>query len=123
MAPHSLTCPLRRDPRAGGTRSQPYGRDHRQQERQGRSKGGSGLDPQGYGAGKKVNGRKRYILVDTLGLLLSVVVHPASVQDRDGAAAVLRQTRRQFPFIERIFADAGYQGPKLARAAANPSLR
>jgi transposase len=50
--------------------------------------------------------------------LLSVVVHPANVQYRDGAAAVLRQARRQFPFIERIFADAGYQGPKLARVAA-----
>jgi hypothetical protein len=118
MAPHSLTCPLRRDPRAGGTRSQPYGGDHRQPERQGRSKGGSGLDPQGYDAGKKVAGRKRHILVDRLGPLLSVVVHPARVQDRDGAAAVLRQARRQFPFIERIFADAGYQGPKLARVAA-----
>ncbi len=60
-------------------------------------KGGSRLDPQGGAcprasrrldpgdAGKKVTGRKRHILVDTLGLLLSVVVHPADVQDRDGA--------------------------------------
>ena len=50
-----------------------------------RSKGGSTLDPQGFDAGKKVTGRKRHILVDTLGLLLNVVVHPADVQDRDGA--------------------------------------
>jgi transposase len=50
---------------------------------------------------------------------LNVVVHPANVQDRDGARLVLdRRTRRLFPFIERIFADAGYQGPRVARAAA-----
>jgi transposase len=77
------------------------------------------LDPQGYDAGKKVTGRKRHILVDTLGLLLSVAVHPADVQDRDGAALVLdKRTRALWPFILRIFADAGYQGPRAALAAA-----
>ncbi|HLQ90731.1 MAG TPA: IS5 family transposase, partial [Xanthobacteraceae bacterium] len=81
-------------------------------------KGGSTLDPQGFDAGKKVTGRKRHILVDTLGLLLSIVVHPADIQDRDGIREVLRQARRSFPFIERIFADAGYQGPKAAQAVA-----
>jgi transposase len=50
---------------------------------------------------------------------LSVVVHPADIQDRDGAHEVLRQARRSFPFIERIFADAGYQGPRAALAAAD----
>ena len=50
---------------------------------------------------------------------MNVVVHPADVQDRDGARLVLdRRTRRLFAFIERIFADAGYQGPRVARAAA-----
>jgi transposase len=50
---------------------------------------------------------------------LNVVVHPADVQDRDGAGLVLdRRTRRLFPFIERIFADAGYQGPQAAIAIA-----
>jgi transposase len=58
------------------------------------------------------------VLVDTLGLLLSVVVHPANVQDRDGAEAVLRQARRRFPFIKRVVADAGYQGPKMAATVA-----
>ena len=43
----------------------------------------------GFDAGKKVKGRKRHILVDTLGLLLVVVVHSAGVQDRDGARLVL----------------------------------
>jgi transposase len=77
------------------------------------------MDPQGYDAGKKVTGRKRHILVDTLGLLLSVAVHPADIQDRDGVAFVLNaSTRALFPFIERIFADGGYQGPRAAEAAA-----
>ncbi len=61
-------------------------------------------------------GRKRHILTDTQGLLLGVVVHPADVQDRDGAEPLLRQVRRLFPFIERIIGDAGYQGPKMAAA-------
>jgi transposase len=50
---------------------------------------------------------------------LNVVVHPADVQDRDGARLVLnRRTRRLFPFIERIFADGGYQGAQVATAIA-----
>ena len=50
---------------------------------------------------------------------MNVVVHSAAVQDRDGARLVLdRHTRRLFPFIQRIFADAGYQGPKVAAAVA-----
>ncbi len=81
------------------------------------------LDPQSFDAGKKTTGRKRHILVDTLGLLLSVAVHPANVQDRDGVALVLdRRTRRLFPFIERIYGDGGYQGPKAAKAAAKRLL-
>lgn len=51
--------------------------------------------------------------------MLRVVVHPANVQDRDGAALVLdKRTRRRFPFIEVVFADQGYQGPKAATAVA-----
>jgi transposase len=50
--------------------------------------------------------------------LLSVAVHPANMQDRDGASDLLRTARRSFPFIERIFADAGYQGPKMAKLVA-----
>ena len=67
---------------------------------------------------EKIKGKKRHILVDTLGLLLNAVVHPADVQDRDGAALVLdARTRALFPFVLRIFADAGYQGPRAALAA------
>jgi putative transposase len=50
----------------------------------------------GYDAGKKVKGRKRHILVDTIGLLLIVVVHTANIQDRDGAKLVLEQVNGPF---------------------------
>ena len=51
--------------------------------------------------------------------MLSAVVHPASLQDRDGAVLVLdERTRRLFPFLEKIFADSAYGGPKLGRAIA-----
>ncbi len=71
----------------------------------------------GYDAGKRVKGRKRHLVTDTLGLLLRIEVHSASVQDRDGAALVLDRITRRFPFLERFFADAGYQGPRVAAAA------
>ncbi len=52
-----------------------------------------------YDAGKKVKGKKRHLLVDTLGLILAVAVHPADIQDRDGALLVLdSRTRRLFSF-------------------------
>ncbi len=63
--------------------------------------------------------------MDTLGLILNaVVVHPADLQDRDGALWVLdRHTRRLFPFLETIFADGAYGGQKLRRAMANAAWR
>src|SRR4051794_564099 len=59
---------------------------------------------------------RRHILVDTLGLILMAHVHPANTQDRDGALPLLKEARRLFPFIERIFADGGYQGAATAAA-------
>jgi putative transposase len=64
----------------------------------------------GYDAGKKVKGRKRHILVDTLGLLLIVVVHAACIQDRDGAKCVLEKIPGRFTRLARIWADGGYAG-------------
>lgn len=64
----------------------------------------------GYDAGKKIKGRKRHLLVDTLGLVLLVVVHAASVQDRDGAKLLLAKARGLFPRLQRIWADGGYAG-------------
>jgi transposase len=79
--------------------------------------------PKGYDAGKKINGRKRHVLVDTLGLLLVLVVHPADLQDRDGLALVCRRLRRRFPWLRLIFADGGYRGEAAACAAAREGLR
>ena len=64
----------------------------------------------GYDAGKKVTGRKRHILVDSMGLLLLVVVHAANLQDRDGAKLVLKKARGRFPRLKLIWADGGYAG-------------
>src|SRR3954452_8227868 len=115
--PHSSRA-LRGGARDGGPGGQPDHGHHRQPEREGSRQRGASLDPSGYDAGQKVLGRKRHILTDTLGLLLVVRVHPASVQDRDGAEALLREARRSFPFIERIIADAGYQGRKMEAVVA-----
>ena len=79
--------------------------------------------PKGYDAGKKVDGRKRHILVDTLGLLLVLVVHTADIQDRDGLALVCRRLRRRYPWLRLIFADGGYRGETAACAAAREGLR
>ena len=57
-----------------------------------------------------MTGRKRHIVVDTLGLLLAVVVHPADIQDRDGAKLVLAKLRGRLPRLRLIWADAGYAG-------------
>lgn len=67
----------------------------------------------GYDAGKKVKGRKRHILVDTLGLLLIVVVHEASIQDLDGAKLVLTNVTGRLPRLAHIWADGAYAGELL----------
>lgn len=66
--------------------------------------------PRGYDGGKKVSGRKRHILVDTLGLILNIVVHPADVQDRDGAKLLLAKIVGHFSRLLVIWADGGYAG-------------
>ena len=63
----------------------------------------------GYDAGKKINGRKRHIVVDTMGLILAIVVHSASIQDQDGAVLVLRilgDLKQRFHRLKVIFADS-----------------
>ena len=72
--------------------------------------------PRGYDAGKRVTGRKRHIVVDTMGLLLAVVVHAANIQDRDGAKLVLAKLLGRFPRLRVIWADAGYAGRLVAWA-------
>ncbi len=68
--------------------------------------------PSGYDAGKKIKGR--HIAVDVEGFPIAIVVHEASVQDRDGAPVVIRAMLEKAPTVIRLWADGGYQGPKLA---------
>ena len=70
----------------------------------------------GYDAGKKINGRKRHIVCDTIGLLLVVMVSAASVQDRDGGRGILKRLHRALVSVRHIFADGGYQGQLIATA-------
>ena len=70
----------------------------------------------GYDAGKKVKGRKRHIITDTIGLMLFVIVHTANIQDRDGACDLVKAIRYRFPWLRHLFADGAYAGPKLREA-------
>src|SRR6202045_5119639 len=105
-------------PRKGGTRSQSHRRHHRQSEREERRKRGACIDPHGFDAGKLIKGKKRHILVDTMGLLLHAIVHSAGIQDRDGGILLLATMKGLFPFLEKLFADSAYQGPIFANGLA-----
>ena len=71
-----------------------------------------------YDAGKKIKGKKRHILVDTQGLLIHAIVHAADIQDRDGGELVMATLFGLYPFLLRLYADGGYQGPLFRRAMA-----
>jgi putative transposase len=72
-------------------------------------------DDVGYDGGKKIKGRKRHIVVDTMGLLLSVIIHPANIHDSQGVTDVLwRLKAKYFYSIQKIIADGGYRGDSLA---------
>ena len=67
--------------------------------------------PRGYDAGKKIKGRKRHILVDTLGHLLKVIVHTANIQDREGAKLLLKAVPEAIVGqLIKLWADGGYRG-------------
>src|SRR6266481_427938 len=111
------SCALCRVPRARRAGSKPHRRHHRQPEREKRGKRGP-HDPHGYDAGKKIKGKKRHILVDTLGLLLHAIVHAADIQDRDGGVMLLATMFGMHPFLKKLFADAAYQGPEFHNGLA-----
>jgi transposase len=75
--------------------------------------------PRGYDAGKKVKGRKRHIVTDTIGLLVGAEIHSADVQDRDGAALVIETIHSLFPWLRHLFADGAYTGQKLHHALSH----
>ena len=74
--------------------------------------------PRGYDAAKKVKGRKRHIVTDTTGLMVGAAVHPADLQDRDGAPLVVEAIHDLFPWLRHLFADSAYAGDKLLTALA-----
>lgn len=76
------------------------------------------MDPSGFDAGKQVKGKKRHVLVDTLGLVLHALVSPANVQDRDGGGLLFAALGERFPLLAKLFADGAYQGPQFAQALA-----
>lgn len=77
-----------------------------------------GKDSRGYDAGKKIEGRKRHLAVDVMGLILAVVVTAASVQDRDGARALLWRLAVGFRTVSLVWADGGYAGKLVTWAAS-----
>jgi len=78
-----------------------------------------GSSERGFDAGKKINGRKRHILVDTLGLLLAIKVHAANIQDRDGGKLLFESCKDRLPRLFLIWADGGYRGKLIAWVALN----
>lgn len=79
--------------------------------------GGAGVaGRRGYDAAKRVVGRKRHALVDTDGRLLLAAVSPADLHDSHGGIALLRISRRPWPFIALCYADRAYVGPRVAGA-------
>ena len=78
--------------------------------------------PAGYDAGKKVKGRKRHLAVDVEGTPIAIRVHEASVQDRDGAPAVILGVLEKAPTVTKLWADGSYRGPKLAAKLADMGL-
>jgi putative transposase len=79
--------------------------------------------PRGYDKGKQVNGRKRHILVDMLGLLMAVVVTAASVQDRDGARLLLSRLSGACKKLRRVWVDGAYRGQLLDWVAEHCQCR
>jgi transposase len=73
--------------------------------------------------GKKINGRKRHIAVDAIGLLLTVLITAAGVQDRDGAKPLLWNLRKAFPGIKLAWADSGYAGKLVTWAKTALKLK
>ena len=76
----------------------------------------------GYDAGKKINGRKRHIAVDTGGLLLAVVVTVAGIEDRDGVFRLLSALSAKLSIVSLVWADVGYAGRSIVWAKRVLSL-
>jgi putative transposase len=100
----------RPDPTAGSIDSQSV-----------KSSGNGG--PGGFDGGKKVNGRKRHIFVDVLGLVLALFITGANVQDRDAAVPVLMQVHQEYPTIKLAWVDGAYNGKPIEDVKRDTGLR
>ena len=81
--------------------------------------GGVGVSGErGFDAARRVAGRKRHLLTDTDGRVLLAAVSPADLHDSRGGEALLRASRRPWPFVERCFADRAYAGERVASATS-----
>ena len=78
--------------------------------------------PSGFDAGKKIKGRKRHLVTDTLGLILAVLITAANVQDRDAAEPVTAMAKAKYPTITKGWADSGYGGKVLDAICANVGI-
>jgi transposase len=67
----------------------------------------------------QIKGKKRHILVDTEGFLMHAIVHAADIQDRDGGVIVMATLFARFPFLLKLYADGGYQGPAFRKGVKN----
>lgn len=81
-----------------------------------------GGSERGYDGGKKVNGRKRHILVDTLGLVIVAFSHAANLADSTSARMLLSESSLVKPTLEKVWADQGYRGETLQRVARGCDL-
>ena len=70
----------------------------------------SASEERGFDGGKKIKGRKRHIVVDTMGNLIQVIVHAANVHDTKGGCDVLKAAAEKYPTLEAFSGDAGYRG-------------
>jgi transposase len=104
--------------RASGALNESDGVYHRQSKCEECGRRGAEIDPAGFDAGKQGKGTKRQVLVDTLGLVLQAIVHPANIQDRDGGIALLTVLADRFPLLAKLFADGAYQGPRFRQGVA-----
>lgn len=106
-------------PGAGRARVQPHRLYRGQPKREERRKGGACIDPHGFDGGKLIKGKKRHVLVDTLGRLVHALVTSADVLHRDGGIMPLSTLYGQFPYLKKLFANSAYAGPVFHNGRAN----
>lgn len=83
---------------------------------------GVGGEQRGYDGGKKIDGRKRHLLVDTEGFVLEAKVHSAKIMDQEGIKKLLRHAEEKFPRLKHLWLDAGYRGEDKGKGWVEKAL-